>query len=345
MLSPVTSTAFLGPSTQASWCDCGMSAGCTRREFLKTTTAALAGSAVFSLTEAVSLSAGAPAAAGSELIPQRVLGRTGVKVSILGLGGDGLISDSTDKDAVARFLNEAMDLGVNYFDTAYVYGKDGLCESNLGLLMGTPRRKGAFVATKTGSRTYDGAMRQVETSLKRLRIDALDLIQVHHVKPGDDVKKFAAADGVLAALRKLRDQKVVRFIGLTGHPNHREVKEALEAYDWDTFMCFVNPAKFSAPALDEQLPLALKKNMGIIAMKTFGGRPGRIVGTEKGQADAASLLRFAWTQPIATAIPGVSTLQQLAENIRAARSFTPMSPAEMTALRTRIDSSPTPWMR
>jgi hypothetical protein len=92
-----------------------MSAGCTRREFLKTTTAALAGSAVFSLTEAVSLSAGAPAAPGAELIPQRVLGRTGVKVSILGLGGDGLISDSTDKDAVARFLNEAMDLGINYF--------------------------------------------------------------------------------------------------------------------------------------------------------------------------------------------------------------------------------------
>ncbi len=283
--------------------------------------------------------------AASAPLPQRVLGKTGVRVPILGLGADGIVTDSTDKEEVLRFLTGALDAGITFFDTAYMYGKNGQSEKNLGLLMRGARRKEAFLATKTGSRTYDGAMQQVETSLKRLGTDRLDLFQVHHVTARDDVASFGKKHGVLAAFARLRDQKVVRFTGLTGHANDPQVVEALRRYDWDTFMCFANPAKFSRPALEEQFPAAREKNLGIIGMKAFGGRPNTLIGNAPGRADAASLLRFALSQPVALVIVGTTTSRQLAENLEVARSFTPMPAAQQDALRARIDAGPKPWER
>lgn len=308
------------------------------------------------LADAVRLAAGAaagswaypglPAAAATPpSLPRRVLGKTKVEVPILGLGADGIVTDSTNPDEVGRFLHDALDAGITFFDTAYAYGKDGQSERNLGLLTGTGRRKEAFLATKTGSRTYDGAMRQVAASLKRLRTDYLDLIQVHNLTARDDVNALGRPDGVLAALYKLRDQHAVRFVGLTGHPQHAEVREALDLFDWDTFMCFVNPARFSEPALREQLPLARQKGLGIIAMKTFGGRGGPLVGSSPGQADAASLLRFAWSHPVTLAIPGATSPNQLWANLDASQRFEPMTPQEMEALSDRINSAPRPWKR
>ena len=313
----------------------------SRRGFLANAARLVAGAAAGAWGHS---SLAAPAAAGPPL-PKRMLGKTNVELPILGLGADGIVTDSTNPDEVAQFLHDAMDAGVTFFDTAYVYGKDGRSEKNLGLLMGTDRRREAFLATKTGSRTYDGAMRQVTESLKRLRTDYLDLIQVHHLTSRDDVKALGRADGVLAALYRLREQRIVRFVGLTGHPQDVEVREALELFDWDTFMCFVNPARFSGPALREQLPLALKRGLGIIAMKTFGGRAGPLVGTSAGQADATSLLRFAWSHQITVAIPGVTSRRQLWENLNAARRFEPMTPQEMEDLSDRINSAPRPWKR
>ncbi|MDD4889369.1 MAG: aldo/keto reductase, partial [Phycisphaerae bacterium] len=237
----------------------------TRREFLRVSASVAAGAGL-ALTVGGALADQSPPASqpdNPDKIPLRVLGRTGVKVSILGLGGDGLVSDSTNDEAVVKFLNSVLDSGINYFDTAHMYGKDGRCETNLGLVTGGPRRKDIFLATKTGARHYDTAMQQIETSLKRLRTDRLDLIQVHHLTDEDDLKELGTKAGVLSAMRKLQDQKVVRFIGLTGHPDEVNIKKALEMYDWDTLMCFVNPAKFSRPALEEQLPTARKKGIGV----------------------------------------------------------------------------------
>jgi uncharacterized protein len=303
----------------------------TRRQFLLTAAAAPFAAAAF----------GAPAAP----LPQRILGKTGVKVPILGLGADGIMTDATDRDEVLRFLTGALDAGITFFDTAYMYGKNGQSEKNLGLLMRGPRRKEAFLATKTGSRTYDGAMQQVETSLKRLGTDRLDLLQVHHVTARDDVAAFGKKNGVLAAFARLRDQKVVRFTGLTGHANDPQVAEALRLYDWDTFMCFANPARFARPALEEQLPAARKKNLGLIGMKAFGGRPNTLIGAEPGRADAASLLTFALSQPVALVIVGVTTTHQLTENLEVARTFAPMPADRQEALRARIDAGTKPWER
>jgi len=323
----------------------------TRRGFLKTASTVAAGTLAGGLageilaadvggTEHLSTSKHTPGK-----LPQRLLGKTGARVSILGLGGDGILSDSTDKEAVLRFLTRVVDGGINFFDTAYMYGKNGRCERNLGLLTGTARRKGLFVATKTGGRMYDTAMRQVEISMKRLGVDQLDLIQVHHVSTKDDVKQFGKKTGVLAALRKLQAQKVVRFIGITGHSNDPQVKQALEMYEWDTFMCYVNPAKFSWPALTEQIPAARKKKCGIIAMKAFGGRPGRLVGKQKGQASAEMLLRFALSNPTSTVLLGMSSLKQLQENLQIARNFKQLSAQEAKTLYRQINAGAKPWTR
>lgn len=313
----------------------------TRREFLKRAASLAVGSAMVCPANETSAATSPPVPE----LPRRALGKTGVEVAILGLGADGIVTDSTNPEDVARFLQEALDAGITFFDTAYIYGKDGQSEKNLGLLMGTKRRGEAFLATKTGSRTYDGAMRQVTESLRRLRTNYLDLIQVHHLTAKDNARALGRKDAVLAALHRLRDQKVVRFVGLTGHPQDPQVLEALELYEWDTFMGFVNPARFSEPSLRQQVPLARRKGTGVIAMKTFGGRPGPLVGSAAGQAEAAALLRFAWSQPIAVAIPGVTSRQQLQANIDAARRFQPMTAAEMQTLAARVNSGPKAWQR
>jgi len=282
-------------------------------------------------------------------LPQRLLGCTGVKVSILGLGGVGFLTEWNDKDAIAQLINEAIDAGINYFDTARMYG-GGKSEESLGLVMGTPRRKKVFLATKTFDRTYDRAMTDVETSLKTLRTDYLDLIQVHGIgcDPKDKVANLGKKDGVLRALHELRDQKVVRFIGITSHTECLMLKEAIDTYDFDTLLCVVNPQekrpwKNGERSLvdDELLPLAQKKEMGIIAMKVFGGGgEAGLVGDGEGKTKASSLLRYALSQPIATAVPAVANRQELLENLEVARNFKPILDEERKTIIARINLEP-----
>ena len=312
----------------------------TRREFLKGAAALAAGTIVLPWGRSTASAAELPSPPASPALPRRVLGRTGVKVTILGLGGVGFLTDMKDKDAITALVTEALDSGINYVDTAFNYG-DGRSEENLGMIMGTPRRREIFLATKCEDRTYDGALKQVETSLKRLRTDHLDLIQVHYVTDKDDLKAMLAKDGVVPALEKLRDQKVVRFIGVTGHPQYPRVAEALAAYDWDTFLGFVNPHPDTRVSLEEQMPLARKKGMGIVAMKVFGGsQPATLVGDGPGRAPARRLLQYALSQPIATAIPSISTRAHLQENLEVARHFQPMSRTEMAELEERFRTAP-----
>jgi len=273
-------------------------------------------------------------------LPQRLLGRTKVKVGILGLGGVGFLTDWEDENRIAALITEAIDAGVNYFDTAHTYGKDGKSERSLGLVMGTPRRREIFLATKTGNRTYDGALAEVEESLKRLRTDYLDLIQVHGfgTNEQDEVLAIGKKKGVLPALRKLRDEKMARFVGITGHPNSPKLKEAIATYDFDTLLCFINPKAESRWVEDELLPLAQQKQMGIIAMKTFGGgKPGALVGNEDGKAPAPLLLRYAFGKPIALAVPAVANREQFQQNLLVARSFKPLSDEARHALIARVN--------
>ncbi|MHC4369737.1 MAG: aldo/keto reductase, partial [Planctomycetota bacterium] len=198
-------------------------------------------------------------------IPRRALGKTGVKVSSLIIGGvAGMKQAPTAQLDPAEMANAALDAGIDYFDTAPSYGA-GQSETNYGRVLAT-RRKEVFLATKTGNRSYDGAMKEVEISLKRLRTDRLDLLQLHGVSAKEDFTKWDKPDGVMKALRKLKEERVTRFIGVTGHESAEAMCRAIELFDFDTILTTFNPTVRRRPYEELVLPLARKKGMGILAM-------------------------------------------------------------------------------
>jgi aryl-alcohol dehydrogenase-like predicted oxidoreductase len=267
-------------------------------------------------------------------MPTRVLGRTGQRVSILGLGCGSRLLMYKDEEKGHVALNKALDLGINYVDTAFAYG-DGVSETWVGGVMKT-RRKGVFLVTKVQPRNGDEAMRIVEGSLKRLQTDHLDLIHVHALMDADDLQAVEAKDGVLKTLYKLRDQKVTRFIGVTCHNDPHVLKAALEHNDFDCTQMALNagrigPTKTFSDPLHEcfetiALPVARGKNMGITAMKVFG--------QEKlsGAAPSNTLIRYAMSLPVAAAVVGMPKLSYIEENVHVAKSFSPMPAEEMQNL-------------
>jgi aryl-alcohol dehydrogenase-like predicted oxidoreductase len=271
---------------------------------------------------------GGMAAGQKQKIPQRQLGKTGFSVPILAVGGGSAFMAMSDEEA-ERFLWRALELGLTYWDTAHSYGNGG-SETRMGRVLKTERKR-VFLATKTAARTYDEAMRQVELSLKRLQTDHIDLIQMHNWQTNDDPAAIGEKDGVLTALRKLRDEKVVRFIGLTGHTTPEGMRKVLELYDdIDTVLMPINPAQ---PDFETTIvPIAQKKGVAVLAMKVTGRR------SLLGKTEATELLRYAWSAPIATAVVGMTGIKILEANFQLALQFEPMSEPERVKLRQRMVS-------
>ena len=194
-------------------------------------------------------------------IPRRILGKTGVEVSCLIIGGvSGMMAVPTREFDPAELADAALNAGINYFDTAASYG-NGQSEINYGKVVGK-RRKEIFLSTKTDKRTYDGAMKEIETSLKRLQTDHLDLWNVHGASPGEDISLWGKPDGCLKAFYKMRDEKVIRFIGVTGHADADTMNRAIDMYTFDTILTTYNPCPRRKPFRELVLPNAVKKNMG-----------------------------------------------------------------------------------
>jgi uncharacterized protein len=295
----------------------------SRREFLEKS-----GKAVGAVAAIPALLAAAPPPEAAVAIPRRTLGRTGVSVSILAMGCGSRFLAFPAEQAVA-VLEKAVGLGINYLDTAADYGK-GESETRVGRFLAV-RRRDVFVATKVppGSRTRDAALKEVEASLKRLQTDHVDLLHLHGLGDEADLAKIEAADGALKALYELRDQKVARFVGMTSHADGAVLAKAIGRHDLDCVQMAMNPAR--ALRFEElALPAANKKNLGVILMKVTG--QDKLLGA--GKADAASLLRYAWSLPISTAVCGMPKLEFLEANVAAARAHTaPFSPADMDRLR------------
>jgi uncharacterized protein len=305
--------------------------GISRRRFIET--AALGGAAA-------SAALGEPAARKGAL-PMRTLGRTGAKVSILAFGSGSRFLMYKDEDQALAALNHALDSGINYVDTAYGYG-DGLSEQRVGKVMAT-RRKEVFLATKVEERNSDKAMRIIEGSLKRLQTDHLDLLHIHSLTNRKDLAAIEANDGVLKLLYKLRDQKVARAIGVTCHSDPAVLKTMLERHDLDCTQMALNAALTGMGEMEAApgratsfqlvaLPVARSKNMGVIAMKVFA--------QEKlnGKAPAETLLRYAMSLPVTTAVVGMPTLEYLNANVEVARTFKPLPATQMDDLSRRLSA-------
>jgi aryl-alcohol dehydrogenase-like predicted oxidoreductase len=283
-------------------------------------------------------------------MPQRVLGKTGVSVSVLGLGGVGATTDfPTDEEAVV-FIRACIDAGINYLDTAPNYGDQGdrKSERRIGKAL-VGRRREVFLNTKIEAREAEAAMRQIEDSLKLLQTDYLDGVQIHCVQTREKFANWGKPDGIYTLLAKLKQQKVIRFIGLTGHVP-RCLKEGVTRYDFDTILMTLNPTKYRQEFEDVLFPVIIEKNLGRIAMKVFGGAraynrntteglPGRLVGAETGRTSAAALLRYGLSLPVHTAICGIADYRQLRENLVACYGLTAMPADERRSLEKSLEQS------
>lgn len=298
----------------------------TRRKFVKTVigSAALAGVA----TALTPLERMIGEAARPRTMPLRSLGRTDYQVRIFSLGGQATLEEAERDDDAAAIVNRAIDLGVNYIDTARVYG-GGVSETYIGRVMAS-RRKEVFLASKTRDRTYDGSMRSLEQSLKALQTDHLDLWQLHNVRTQRDLDEIFAKDGAVRALEHARDEKMVRFLGITGHKDPFVLKKGIEQYPFDSILMALNAAdRHRASFIDNLLPVAAAKKMSIVGMKV----PARgKIFREGGITTMKQAMSYVLTLPVSTIIVGISTVKELEENIRIAEEFEPLTPEEMQGL-------------
>ena len=286
-----------------------------------------------------------------EAMPTRNLGQTGYKVGIFSLGGQAALEKANNFDVAVPLLERALDLGVNYIDTSSIYGGPGRwSEQYVGRVMKT-RRQDAFLATKTKERTRDGSLRMIEKSLALLNTDHIDLWQLHDIGLPQDVQAVFAPDGAMKALLEMQQQKVVRFLGVTGHYRPEALIDTVNRHPFDTILLALNAADSHIHSFSDQLlPLVVEKQMGIIGMKVPArGRllsswtppsleqqqhswEGSAIATRSGVMNMREAMRFTLSLPVSTVIIGCDNLSQLEENVAIARNFTPLSPTQMTAL-------------
>lgn len=286
-----------------------------RREFVKISAAGTA--AVIANPE---VGPGSPAP-----MPERPFGQTGFNVRVFSLGGQATLERSGRRDDAVPIIERALDLGVNYLDTAAAYGR-GVSQRYIGEVMAT-RRKEVFLATKTHRRTRDDSLRLLDESLRLLQTDHLDLWQLHNVRTKEDLDRIFAADGAIHALTQARDEKVVRFLGITGHYDPHVLIDGLSRFDFDTILMALNAADpHHTPFIDTVLPVAQARKLGIIGMKIPArGRMFRTGGV-RSMRDA---MYYVLTLPVSTIIVGCDTVAQLEENVALARDFRALPREEM----------------
>jgi aryl-alcohol dehydrogenase-like predicted oxidoreductase len=269
----------------------------------------------------------------STSVPKRPLGRTGLEVSCMGLGGYHL-GTIQDQPMVDRVVNEAIDSGINFFDNAWEY-HDGRSEEVVGQALAGKRDK-IIVMTKvcTHGRKKDVAMQQLEQSLRRLRTDHLDVWQIHEVVYWNDPDLIFAPGGAAEALVDAKKQGKVRFVGFTGHKDPRiHLKMLSHKFPFDTVQMPLNCFDGTYRSFEQQvLPELNRQGIAPLGMKSFGGI-GEML--RKGAVTPVEALSYAMSLPVAVTISGVDTLEVLHQNLGVACGFKPLETSAMQALRER----------
>lgn len=275
-------------------------------------------------------------------MPTHSFGKTGFKVGVLSLGGQATLEIKGREEESEKIINRAIDLGVNYIDTAASYGR-GVSQLNIGRVMKT-RRNEVWLATKTHDRTYDGSMRLLEESLTNLQTDHLDTWQLHNVKTQDQVDKIFASDGAMKAMEKAKSEGMVRNIGITGHYEPLVLLEAIKRYTFDSILMAVNAADVHYLSFKNYLlPEAQRLGIAIIGMKVatrgrmisswtpppLDEQPQRMATQKPGTISIKEALTYNMSLPVSTTIIGVDSIAQIEENVKIASEFSPLPLAEM----------------
>jgi uncharacterized protein len=276
-------------------------------------------------------------------MPTHTLGKTGYKVGILSLGGQATLEIAGKEEESERIIHRAIDLGINYIDTAASYGR-GVSQLNIGRVMKT-RRSEVWLSTKTHDRTYDGSMRLLEESLRNLQTDHLDTWQLHNIQRREQVDQIFANDGAIKALEKAKAEGVVRYLGITGHYEPIVLLEAIKRYPFDSLLLALNAADVHYLSFKNYLlPEAQKRGIATIGMKvTTRSRmlsswtpppleeqtDARMRTSKPGTISIREALTYNMSLPVSTTIIGVDNIEQLEENIRIASEFSPLALSEM----------------
>jgi uncharacterized protein len=298
----------------------------TRRDFLIRSAATVAVAALYGSLPGCSDTAAPPGEPG---IPFRTLGRTNLRVSVLGFGGGALFLYHPDGQW-EEMLELAVASGINLFDTCSCYQLAGTktSEERFGEIL-APHHRSLAISTKLDSRTFDGAAAEFEQSLHRLKMDYVDILLMHNMRSTDDLSTIE--EGAYRRLVQLKEQGAVKFIGFSSMSSAAKSKELLENLDVDLVMLALNPTQYGDYA-QTVLPVARAKNVGVIAIKVMNS----LVGVS---ATAKELLEYVWTLPgVSSAVIGQFGTEMLQENVSLAKEFGKNGPssADRGALEARV---------
>lgn len=273
----------------------------------------------------------------ADLVPTRPFGRYAETVSAMALGGYHLGTVGSLRDAV-RIVHAAIDGGMTFMDNAWEY-HDGESETRMGRAI-KDRRDQVFLMTKvcTHGRDAKTALRQLHQSLKRLHTDYLDLWQIHECAYYNDPERHFAAGGVVEALEQAKRAGKVRYIGFTGHKDP-QIHLAMLAHEFPFDACQMPLNGFDAHFRSFEthvLPELSRQGIAAIGMKSLGGDGGSV---KKKAVQVSDAIRYAMSLPVVTTVTGVDSMRVLRQNLRIARAFRPMTPAEMTDYRRRTTAA------
>src|SRR6202171_1027595 len=287
------------------------SGGVTRREFLEMSVAA---------SLAVSTDTIAWAADTNSGVPRRLLGRTGEKVSMVGLGGYHIGSQKDEQESI-RIIRTALDNGINFLDNCWDYN-GGESEVRMGKALRDGYRQRAFVMTKIDGRTKQAAAQQLEESLRRLQTDHIDLLQIHEIIRMEDPDRVFAAGGGLEALVAAREAGKIRYIGFTGHKSpdiHLKMLQTADAHQFhfDSVQMPLNVMDAHYNSFGQKvLPVLVKKEIGVLGMKPMGD--GLILRSKA--VEPIECLHYAMTLPTSVVITGCGSVALVEQAVKAARA-------------------------
>ncbi len=264
-------------------------------------------------------------------LPMRLLGKTGVEVTGIGLGGEGVLRTWGRHKEAVKVIERALELGISYFDCARAYAGS---EEYYGMALGKRREK-IFLTNKAFERTKKGAIAQLEASLSTMKTDYLNLWQVHDLRTDEDLHQISDPGGALEAFDEARKAGKVRFIGVTGHQDASILSKSLDLFPFDTVLMPMSAAHPHFISFKkETLPKALSMGLGVIGMKVIGGS---FIRHRRNPQEVETLIRYALSLPVSTIVIGCSSPQEVEMNCQCARHFKPFSEAEMEALEHSLE--------
>jgi len=278
--------------------------------------------------------------ASDQPVPRRTLGRTGEKVSIIGIGGYHLGAPSVEEQEAIRIVRTAIDNGVNFLDNCWDYN-NGVSEERMGKALRDGYRQKAFLMTKIDGRTKAAAAQQIDESLKRLQTDHIDLLQFHEVIRDNDPERIFAAGGGMEAVLEAKKKGKVRYIGFTGHKSpgiHNRMLETAFAqkFTFDSVQMPLNVMDAHYDSFEKKtLPILVKHQIGVLGMKPMGDQ----IILQSKTASPVECLHYAMNLPTSVVITGCDSMKILQQALDAARTFKPLAKEEVASLLAKTASA------